>query len=309
MVLSAVDTNTPMMQQYLRIKADYPQTLLFYRMGDFYELFYADAEKAAKLLEITLTARGQSSGKPIPMAGVPFHSAESYIAKLIRQGLSVAICEQIGDPKSSTGPVERKVVRILTPGTVSDAAFLEDHQDNLLIALHADKNEYGLAVLDMSGGRFVLLQVEGEEALSSELARLRPAELLVSDDWDHVLLRDYQQHIRRCSPWQFDEETSVRLLIEQMQTQDLAGFGCETMRVALCAAGCLLQYAKETQRAAMPHIRTLHVERQEECLLLDAASRRNLELVTNLSGGEDNTLAFVLDHTHTAMGSRLQNVG
>ncbi len=312
MALSTIDTNhdstrdhTPMMQQYLRIKAENPHTLLFYRMGDFYELFYADAEKAARLLDITLTARGHSSGKPIPMAGVPFHSAESYIAKLIRQGLSVAICEQIGDPKTSIGPVERKVVRILTPGTVSDAAFLDDRQDNLLLALHAEGDVYGLAALDISGGRFLLQQVEGVEALSSELARLKPAELLVSDAWDHALLRDYQHNIRRCPPWQFDEETSVRLLTEQMQTHDLAGFGCVDLVVALCAAGCLLQYAKETQRAAMPHIRTLHVERREECLLLDAASRRNLELVTNLSGGEENTLASVLDHTHTAMGSRL----
>jgi DNA mismatch repair protein MutS len=308
MALSAMDTNrdhTPMMQQYLRIKADHPQTLLFYRMGDFYELFFGDAEKAAALLDITLTARGQSSGKPIPMAGVPFHSAEGYIAKLIRQGLSVAICEQIGDPKTSVGPVDRQVVRILTPGTVSDAAFLDDHQDNLLMALYAEGNDYGLAALDISGGRFVLLQVMGEEALSSELARLKPAELLLSEEWDHPLLRDYQHCIRRSAPWQFDAETSRRLLTEQMQTYDLSGFGCEDMPLAIRAAGCLLQYAKETQRAAMPHIRNVHIERREESLLLDAASRRNLELVMNLSGGEENTLASVLDHTRTAMGSRL----
>ncbi len=308
MALSMNDTyrdHTPMMQQYLRIKADYPHTLLFYRMGDFYELFYDDAQKAARLLGITLTARGQSAGKPIPMAGVPFHSAESYIAKLIRQGLSVAICEQIGDPKPGAGPVERQVVRILTPGTVSDAAFLSDNQDNLLLALFQLDHVYGLAVLDISGGRFHLLEVKGDEALISELARLRPAELLVSDDWDHTVLRDYQNQVRRRSPWEFDFETSVRLLTEQMQTYDLQGFGCQEMRAALCAAGCLLQYAKETQRAAMPHIRTIHIERREESLILDAASRRNLELTTNLSGGEENTLASVLDQTRTAMGSRM----
>lgn len=304
MALSMLETATPMMQQYLRIKADYPHTLLFYRMGDFYELFYSDAEKAAKLLGITLTARGHSAGKPIPMAGVPFHSAESYIAKLIRQGLSVAICEQIGDPKTSTGPVERQVVRILTPGTVSDAAFLEDNQDNVLIALCASGQRYGLAMLDISGGRFHLLEVEGEEALSGELARLRPAELLVSEEWEHALLADYHHHVRRRSPWEFDYDTAFRLLTEQMQTKDLSGFGCDDITLALRAAGSLLQYAKETQRASMPHIRTIHVERREESLILDAASRRNLELVVNLAGGEENTLASVLDHTQTAMGSR-----
>lgn len=311
MAQSSLDTSTitrdhtPMMQQYLRIKADYPSTLLFYRMGDFYELFYDDAEKAARLLGITLTARGQSAGKPIPMAGVPFHSAESYIARLIRQGLSIAICEQVGEPKAGAGPVERQVVRILTPGTVSDAAFLQDHHDNLLLAVCAQNESYGLATLDISGGRFHLLEVTGDEAFSSELARLKPAELLISDDWDHNLLRDYQQQIRRRPPWEFDIETSVRLLTEQMQTHDLKGFGCQEMKLALCAAGCLLQYAKETQRAAMPHVRTIHVERREESLLLDAASRRNLELVTNLSGGQENTLVSVLDRTQTAMGSRL----
>lgn len=308
MALSQQDPSrepTPMMQQYLRIKADYPHTLLFYRMGDFYELFYEDAQKAARLLDITLTARGQSAGKPIPMAGVPFHSAEGYIARLIRQGLSVAICEQVGDPKTSTGPVERQVVRVLTPGTVSDAAFLDDTQDNLLLAVHGKDQHFGLAILDISGGRFHLLEVMGEESLLSELARLKPAELLISDDAESALLRDYQDQLRRRAPWEFEYETSLRLLTEQMQTHDLSGFGCQDMTVALCAAGCLLQYAKETQRAAMPHIRTIHVERREDSLILDAASRRNLELTTNLAGGQENTLSSVLDNTHTSMGSRL----
>lgn len=303
--MEALTNHTPMMQQYLRIKAEYPDTLLFYRMGDFYELFYEDAHKAARLLDITLTARGKSAGNPIPMAGVPFHSAESYIAKLIRQGLSVAICEQMGDPKAHPGPVERQVVRILTPGTVSDAAFLDETQDNLLLALYADQACYGLAVLDISGGRFILLELRNEEALRAELARFAPAELLVSDAWDHSLLKSYENQLRRRPPWEFDLDISVRLLIEQMQTHDLRGFGCQEMMAALSAAGCLLQYAKETQRTAMPHIRSIHVERSEESLILDATSRRNLELVINLSGGEENTLAAVLDHTQTTMGSRL----
>lgn len=304
-VASAELTHTPMMQQYLRIKADFPHTLLFYRMGDFYELFFGDAEQAARILNITLTARGQSAGKPIPMAGVPFHSAESYMAKLLRQGLSIAICEQVGEVKAGAGPVQREVVRILTPGTVSDAAFLSDQQDNLLAAVYAAGDKFGLATLDISGGRFNLLEVEGDEALSSELARLRPAELLVSDDWEHTVLQPYRTALRRRSPWEFDQVVAHRLVTEQMQTRDLSGFGCDHLTAAISAAGCLLQYAKETQRAAMPHIRALHVERRDDSLILDAASRRNLELTVNFSGGTEYTLASVLDATHTAMGSRL----
>lgn len=293
---------TPMMQQYLRIKADYPGTLLFYRMGDFYELFYADAEKVAGLLDITLTARGHSSGKPIPMAGVPYHAAESYMAKLLRQGLAIAICEQIGDPKTSVGPVERQVVRVLTPGTVSDAAFLEDNQDNLLAALHAEQDRFGIATLDMSSGHFNLLEVQGQEALQSELERLKPAELLVSEE---LTLLFACNGVRRRPPWEFEIETALRLLTEQMQTQDLAGFGCREMGVALAAAGCLLQYAKATQRGQLSHVRAIHVELRDESVILDAATRRNLELVYNLSGGVENTLVAVFDQTATAMGSRL----
>ena len=296
--------HTPMMQQYLRIKADYPDKLLFYRMGDFYELFFEDAQKAARLLDITLTARGQSAGKPIPMAGVPYHAAETYMARLIRQGLSIAICEQVGAVKAGA-PLERQVVRVLTPGTVSDAAFLDESRDNLLLALHGENNHYGLAVLDISGGRIVLLEVIGDEALSSELARLKPAELLVSEDWEHAVLREYRAEVRRRAPWEFDDETAERLLITQMQTHDLKGFGCHELSAAIAAAGCLLQYAKETQRAAMPHVRTLHVEARDESLLLDAATRRNLEITGNLSGGDENTLASVVDETRTAMGGRL----
>ncbi len=297
-----IKQHTPMMQQYWRIKADYPDTLLFYRMGDFYELFYADAEKVARLLDITLTARGHSSGKPIPMAGVPYHAAESYMAKLLRQGLAIAICEQIGDPKTSIGPVERQVVRVLTPGTVSDAAFLEDHQDNLLAALHAEQDRFGIATLDMSSGRFHLLEVQGQEALQSELERLKPAELLVSEE---LTLLFTCSGVRRRPPWEFEIETALRLLTEQMQTQDLTGFGCREMGVALAAAGCLLQYAKATQRGQLSHVRAIHVEQRDETVILDAVTRRNLELVSTLSGEEEHTLTAVFDQTATAMGSRL----
>lgn len=299
------DHHTPMMQQYLRIKAAHQHTLLFYRMGDFYELFYEDAEKASRLLGITLTARGHSKGKPIPMAGVPFHSAESYIAKLIRQGLSVAICEQVSDPKTTVGPVEREVVRILTPGTVSDAAFLPDKQDNLLLAIFKQNECYGLATLDLSGGRFLLSEVNTDDALQAELLRLNPAEILISEDWQTDLFNDYQHVLCKQAPWTFDYDSALSLLIDQMQTQSLTAFGCEHMQAALCAAGSLLQYAKVTQRATMPHIRSIQVEQQEDSLMLDAQSRRNLELIINLNGGSDDTLLSVLDQTKTVMGSRL----
>jgi DNA mismatch repair protein MutS len=299
---NTIKSHTPMMQQYLRIKAEHKDMLLFYRMGDFYELFFEDAQKAAYLLNITLTARGQSAGNPIPMAGVPFHAAESYMAKLLKHGLSIAICEQIGDPKTSVGPVERQVVRILTPGTVSDAAFLEENRDNLLAALHMQQDRFGIATLDISSGRFHLLEVQGQEALQSELERLKPSELLISED---AKINFSYPGMRRRAPWDFEIETAMRLLTQQMQTHDLAGFGCLDMSVALSAAGCLLQYARETQRTALPHIRAIHVERRDESIIMDAATRRNLELITNLSGGHEHTLASVFDRTATAMGSRL----
>jgi len=301
--VSLSESHTPMMQQYLRIKAEYPHTLLFYRMGDFYELFYEDAIRAAKLLNITLTARGQSAGKPIPMAGVPFHSADNYIAKLIRQGLSVAICEQVGEVKAGAGPVAREVVRVLTPGTVSDAAFLDETQDNLLIAIHAMQSCVGLAILDICGGRFQLMEIDAN-ALPHELARLKPAELLISDESQFQLL-DFEARAQRRQPWEFDYATAVRLLTAQMQTQDLAGFGCADLKVALCAAGALLHYTQQTQRAALHHIRSIKVERLDETLRLDAASRRNLEIDQNLQNGQDHCLINILDQTKTAMGSRL----
>lgn len=296
--------HTPMMQQYLAIKARYPQILLFYRMGDFYELFYSDAEKAAQLLNITLTARGQSSGRPIPMAGVPAHAAESYIAKLIRQGLSVAICEQIGEVKSS-GPVEREVVRILTPGTVTDPAFLEEKQDNLLAAIFDHKDQFGLATLDMSSGRFQVQEIQGATALFSELQRLHPAELLVSEAWDYPMLSTASLLICRRAPWEFDFNTAMQLLSAQMKTHDLSGFGCEHLKLAIVAAGALLQYARDTQRQALPHIRTIHVENREACLMLDATTKRHLELSTSLSLQQNHHLLTVLDYTKTVMGSRL----
>lgn len=297
--------HTPMMQQYLRIKASHPDQLLFYRMGDFYELFYDDAKKASELLDISLTARGKAGGNPIPMAGIPYHAAEGYIARIVRAGESVAICEQVGDPATSKGPVERKVARVVTPGTLSDEALLEEGRDNLLMAIHQHGDAFGLAIMDISGGRFSLSEVEGEEALRSELERLKPAELLYNEEsLLHETLKD-QRGLRAQAPWHFELESAERQLCQQFKVQDLSGFGCDHLKTALCAAGCLLQYARDTQRNDLPHIRRLQIEQRSESVLLDAATRRNLEIDQNLAGGKDNTLAAVIDQCKTPMGSRL----
>ncbi len=297
--------HTPMMQQYLRIKAQHPDQLLFYRMGDFYELFYDDAKKAAALLDISLTARGKSAGEPIPMAGIPYHSAEGYIARIVKAGESVVICEQVGDPATSKGPVAREVVRIVTPGTLSDEALLDEHQDNLLMGVARQGDRYGLAMIDISSGRFSLFEVDRDEALLAELERLRPAELLYPDDVTvpEALSKRPGAHAR--PPWEFEADTAERLLCDQFNTRDLTGFGCDHLELAICAAGCLLQYARDTQRSRLPHIRRLQVEQHDEAVILDAATRRNLELDLNLSGGRSNTLASVLDKCKTPMGSRL----
>ncbi|WP_449288150.1 DNA mismatch repair protein MutS [Marinobacter salarius] len=306
--MSAAQTDlshhTPMMRQYLKIKGEHPNELVFYRMGDFYELFYEDAKKAAELMDITLTARGQSGGSPIPMAGIPYHSAEGYIARLVRAGQSIAICEQIGDPATSKGPVERKVVRIVTPGTLSDDAFLEDRRDNLLVAIFSHREQFGFASLDISSGRFTVSELDDLEGLQGELQRLRPAEILISEDFPYQDILNGYTGIRRQGPWLFESDTARRVITQQLQVRDLTGFGCEDLTLAICAAGCLLQYAKETQRTALPHIRKLSRERREEAVILDATSRRNLEIDTNLMGGTQHTLAWVMDRTATAMGGR-----
>lgn len=294
-----------MMQQYLRIKAQHPQELVFYRMGDFYELFFDDAKKAAELLDVTLTARGKSNGEPIPMAGIPFHAADGYLAKLVRAGVSVAICEQIGDPATSKGPVERKVMRIVTPGTVSDEALLDSRRDNLLVAVHQHLDTYGIASLDMASGRFLVLEVEGLDAVLGELQRLNPAELLISDHLSLPELTENRKGLRRRGPWEFELETAKRLLVQQFGTQDLAGFGCDHLQVAIAAAGCLLSYARETQRTALPHVRSLAHENRDEAVIMDAATRRNLELDINLNGSDEHTLFSVLNRAATSMGSRL----
>ena len=297
--------HTPMMRQYLAIKAEHPDMLVFYRMGDFYELFYDDAKRAASLLDITLTARGKSAGNPIPMAGVPYHAVEGYLAKLVRKGESVAICEQVGDPATSKGPVERKVTRIVTPGTLTDEALLAETRDNLVAAVFADGESIGIAWLDLAGGRFQLTEAPTAEAMRAEIERLRPAELIVDEDqpFDGAF-RDGLRVTRR-PPWHFELDSARRLLCAQFGTRDLAGFGCDGFPRGVAAAGALLQYVSDTQKAALPHLQSLSVERREDAVVMDGPTRRNLELERSLSGHDDHTLAGVMDRCQSPMGSRL----
>lgn len=294
-----------MMQQYLRIKADYSDMLLLYRMGDFYELFFDDAKRAAHLLDLTLTHRGQSAGKPIAMAGVPYHAVENYLARLIKKGESVAICEQIGDPATSKGPVERQVVRIITPGTVTDEALLEAKRDNILLALYQRRQEFGLAWVDLSGGRFHLLQVNDEAQLAGEINRLQPAEILLQESVASTSFLRKDAVIKVRPAWDFDLKRAQDLLCEQFHVNDLKAFGEQDYPLAFSAAGCLLSYLQTTQRQALPHLTAITLEQCNDYLQLDAATQRHLEIFENTHGGRDNTLLDILDHTASAMGSRL----
>jgi len=317
--------HTPAMQQYLRLKAQHPDELLLYRMGDFYELFYDDARRAAQLLDITLTARGASAGAPIPMAGVPFHALDNYLARLVRKGESVAICEQIGDPSKSKGPVERAVVRVVTPGTVTDAALLEERRETLIAALlplgSAGANDtansldsrFGLAWLDLGAGRFSVLEASGLQVMAAELERLRPAELLVPEPLAAALERDMPAALqtvlavikpRARPPWHFEEDSALRTLTQQLGTIDLRGFGVDSLPLAIGAAGALLQYVRDTQRTQLPHLQALRVEDRSAALQIDAATRRNLEIDSSSSGREDASLVALLDTTITSMGAR-----
>ena len=298
--------HSPFMRQYLAAKAEHPQVLLFFRMGDFYELFYDDARKAARLLDITLTQRGQSAGAPIPMAGVPYHAVENYLARLVRLGESVAICEQIGDPALAKGIVERKVVRIVTPGTLTDAALLEDRRDNLLLAIAAGAGgAYGLAWVDLSSGRFLVSEAPHAEALAAELARLQPAETLVDENIAWPRLVSSLPGLRKRPPWHFDGDAARRELNRFFGTRDLGGFGVDQLPLAVAAAGCLLGYVEETQKSALPHLTGMAVESAADTIALDAATRRNLEIDTHPGGRTEHTLLGVLDETVTPMGARL----
>ena len=295
--------HTPMMQQYLRLKAQHPDILLFYRMGDFYELFHADAEKAARLLDITLTTRGASAGVPIKMAGVPYHAAEQYLAKLLRLGESVAICEQIGDPSTSKGPVERAVTRIITPGTLTDSALLDEKSDNVLLALSSENNSVGLAWLSLANGELRVAEVP-QRLLAGELTRLRPAEILVADRGVLSGLTSAAA-LTRLPEWHFDFEAARQQLLKHFNVHSLAGFGCEDLRPAIAAAGALLEYARKTQGQALSHVNALRPERADAYVRMDAATRRNLELTETLRGTPAPTLCSLLDNCATGMGSRL----
>ncbi len=304
-VPAATPRNTPVIAQYLRIKSDHPDSLLFYRMGDFYELFFDDARRASKLLDIALTSRGRSDGVPIPMAGVPAHSVESYLAKLVRKGESAAICEQIGDPATSRGPVERRVTRILTPGTLTDEHLLEDRRDNLLAAACCAAGRWGVAGLELSSGRFTCTEIDDAEGARAEIERLGPAEILLCENAPTLAPLGEHPALRRFPPWHFEPESARQVLIEQLSTRDLSPFEIEDRPLATGAAGALIVYARETQCGALPHVTAVRFERHDDALVLDAVTRRNLEITQALSGDDSATLAAVMDHAATPMGSRL----
>ncbi len=294
--------HTPMMQQYLRIKAEHPDTLLLYRMGDFYELFYDDARRAHRLLDITLTTRGQSAGEPVVMAGVPVHALESYLAKLVRQGEAVAIAEQVGDVATAKGPVEREVVRVVTPGTVSDSELLADRADTLLLAVHARRGRWGLAWLGVASGQLGLTECEDAE-LPAWLARLAPAEVL--HDGSTPLAAALTDAARTTRPaWQFDAALGQRKLCEQLQVATLAGFNAQDLPAAHAAAAALLSYAEHTQGRALAHVRTLQALRADALIDLSPVTHRNLELVQTLRGEDAPTLLSLLDSCRSGMGSR-----
>jgi DNA mismatch repair protein MutS len=298
--------HTPMMQQYLRIKAQHPNVLLFYRMGDFYEMFYDDARRAAQLLDIALTQRGASAGAPIPMAGVPAVTLDTYLARLVRKGESVAICEQRGDPGKTKGPMEREVVRVVTPGTLTDEALLDERRDNVLASVCGAHGRFGLAWLDLSAARFSVMELAGSAALEAELERLRPAELLAPDGAQPAAAAHAPERSWRLrAPWHFDTDSATRALTEQFHTRDLAGFGCADKPLAIAAAGALLAYVRETQKAALPHLLSITTEEHDGALIMDPATRRNLELDESLAGKPELTLAGVFDRTATAMGGRM----
>jgi DNA mismatch repair protein MutS len=300
----SLQQHTPMMRQYWGIKAQYPDMLLFYRMGDFYELFHEDAEKAARLLGITLTRRGSSNGEPIKMAGVPYHAAEQYLAKLAKMGEAVAICEQVGDPAKSKGPVERQVTRILTPGTLTDSALLEESRDNLLLAIAEGDGLLGLARINLASGQFILNEI-APGLLGQELQRIAPVEILIADDFVHSATDNIKCSKKRLAAWQFDADSAFQTLTKQFETHDLSGFGASDLTAALAAAGALLDYVKHTQRTTLPHINGFQVEQSQDYIQLDAATRRNLEIDQTLQGESKPTLYSLLDSTRTAMGARL----
>lgn len=298
-------THTPMIQQYLHIKHQYANHLLFYRMGDFYELFFEDAKKIAKLLGITLTSRGHSKGQPIPMAGVPYHAVDGYLAKLIRLGETIAICEQIGDPNTQKGPMERKVVRILTPGTLTDESLLDSSQDNPIMAIHFENVQFGFAYLDLASGRFHVQEVSSMEQCMHELERIKPAEILINETIQALSVFSKFTHIHHLPVENFILQKAERIILDHFKVSTLRVLGCESLTTAISAAGALLHYVKSTQQSELPHIQKLMIEQNSDNLSLDMRTRRHLELTQNLQGTREHTLISILDATMTPMGARL----
>ncbi len=303
-VSSEKDNLTPFMRQYLNVKAQHPDMLVFYRMGDFYELFFEDAEKSARLLGITLTKRGTHNGEPIKMAGVPYHAAEQYLVKLTKMGEAVAICEQIGDPAKTKGIVDRQVVRILTPGTLTDSALLDDTRDNWLLALCFGEGLVGLARINLALGELILSEI-APGLLAQELERIGPSELLFADTVNHIAVQNTVCAKKRLSAWQFDLDSANTILTKQFNTHDLDGYGCADLSLAISAAGALLDYVKHTQRTTLPHINGLTVEQSTQFVQLDGVTRRNLEIDQTIRGESSPTLYSLLNTTQTAMGARL----
>ena len=297
--------HTPMMQQYLNIKADYPDMLLFYRMGDFYEMFFDDAKKGAELLELTLTHRGNANGKPIPMAGVPYHAADNYLAKLVKLGQSISICEQIGIPGQTKGPVERQVTRIVTPGTLTEECLLESHQENLLLAIHQHNSKFGLAYVELSSGRLRITECESIESLNSDLERLNANEILIDETAPTIDYLNLHKSVKARPSWEFDATDAKRLLRQQLEVSSLEAFGEATHPLAIIACGALLNYLKLTQKQALPHINALTIERPIDSVQLDAQTLKNLEITQALNGQKSHTLNHLMNKTVTPMGNRL----
>jgi DNA mismatch repair protein MutS len=297
--------HTPVMQQFLGFKAEYPDMLLFFRMGDFYELFYEDAKKAARLLNITLTKRGKSGGNDIPMAGVPYHAADNYLSRLIKLGESVAICEQIGDPALSKGPVERKVVRIVTPGTITEDVLLNERVSNVLLAIYKGKEHFGLASVELSSGQISLLEIEQNNSLEDIIEQYQPAEILISESFDQEICIDQNRALTKRPDWHFNQSSAETIIKEQYNVKDLTGFGIQNLHSCISALGCLIQYLNDTQKISLPHLQIPKINLTDDIVQIDAVSRRNLELETGLVEGKSHTLLNVIDTTSTVMGSRL----
>ncbi|MEE9320550.1 MAG: DNA mismatch repair protein MutS [Granulosicoccus sp.] len=296
------ESHTPMMQQYLGIKAEHPDSLLFYRMGDFYELFYDDARKASELLDITLTARGKSGDNPIPMAGIPYHAADNYLGRLVRQGMSVAICEQTGEV-TGKGPVKREVVRVVTPGTLTEESLLAAYDVALLVAVAEHQEQYAIAALELASGELIVTELDSRPALEAEMARLAPAELLLAEGSD--LIRHYSHlAVRTRAPWLFDTAAAYKMLTEHFGVRNLSAFACEDRPLVTAAAAVALGYARETQVSQLPQVASMRLISQEDTIVLDPGTRRHLELVESTSGARAHSLLGVIDRTGNVMGAR-----